>query len=146
MKHADDSDIAKYLSGMHRLVTHIIYVCLPVLRRIIEEDVIEHSRLFGIEYLCGNISRDEWGQKLYLAARKRERKQRIQQVLDMTTATCGDIFRNWMHNEINDDEIIGCLLELVKYANEQIDIQNKQYGTKLRHLDPMSDTHYTVHA
>lgn len=141
MRHADDSDFVQYLSRAHRLMVHVIDVCLPVLRRAMEE-----NRELGIEYLCGNISRDEWGQKLYLASRKRERKQRIQQVLDMVTMACGDIFRNWINSDMNDDDIIGAIVELITYANEQIDIQNKQYGTKLRYLDPMSDAQYIVHA
>jgi hypothetical protein len=141
MRHADESDLAMYISGMHRLVNHLIYVCLPVLRHN-DAETIKYRKL-GVEYLNGDISRDEWGQKLYLVARKRERKQRLHQVLEMATVASGDIFRNWMHNDINDDEIIGSMLELVKYVNEQIDIQNVQYGTKLRHLDVTTEN-YTV--
>ena len=132
------------VTGLHRLVNHLVYVVLPALHEGIENDVVENHRQYGVEYLRGNLSRESWGQKLYLACRKRERKQRIHQILDMVTGATSDLFRNWIHGAVPFPEILQGMRTLIEYANEQILRQNKQYGTHTRLLDPLSDAYYHV--
>jgi hypothetical protein len=130
----------QYLQGSHRLATHLLYTVIHSLHRTLEEDTEEYRRKWGVEYLRARISKDEWANKLYFAARRQERKQRILLLMEMVVGTTGDIFRSWP----SVDEVLFSLETLYKYANEQIDVQNHQYGTKLRHLNPMAVEHYTV--
>ena len=130
----------QYLQGSHRLANHLLCTVINGLRRTLEEDTEEYRRKWGVEYLRARISKEEWAGKLYFAARRQERKQRILHLVEMVVGTTGDIFRSWP----STDEVLCSLETLYKYANEQMDVQNHQYGTKLRHLDPMAEEHYTV--
>jgi hypothetical protein len=143
MERIDDVVLYKhrqYLERSHRLATHLLCTVINSLRRSLEEDTQEYRRKWGVEYLRARISKEEWANKLYFAARRQERKQRILLLMEMVVGTTGDIFRSWP----SADEVLQSLQALYTYANEQIDVQNHQYGTKLRHLDPISEEHYTV--
>ena len=145
------SNHQRYLERSHRLATHLLDTVVFNLRRSIDEDAEEYRRKWGVEYLRARISKEEWAKKLYFVARRRERKQRILFLMEMVVGTTGDTFRAWpsadqprYHPMTYGSQVYQSLQALFVYANEQIDVQNRQYGTKLRHLDPMSDDHYTV--
>lgn len=133
-----------YMEGLHQLVNHLLFVVVPGLQHRVERDVAEKHRTYGVAYLDGTLSRDEWGQKLYLAARKRERKQRIHHVLEMMTTVSADVLRNWLHGNSSREEMVQSLKTLVEYVNSQIALQNRHYGTHTRTVDPLSDAYYYV--
>ena len=130
-----------FVERTHRLSTYLLDMVIPDLIRSLEEDLVEYRRKWGVEYLRHHISRDDWGKKLYLAMRKQERKQRVLHILQMVTEASGDVFRSWP----SDDEVVVSLGSLLDYANAQIDLQNKQYGTKVQHLDPFCNGVYRVY-
>jgi len=126
----------RMMSNTHRLTNHIRYVELPRLHDAITNHEARNSRKWGIEYLRNNVTREEWGQKLYLAYRKKEREQRMVDILEMFTAVSCTLYRNWYNDGITGLEMIESLHKLVQYVNEIISIHNKQYGTKTAFLDP----------
>jgi hypothetical protein len=130
----------RYVERSHRLANHLVDTVVVSLRRTVDEDTLEYRRKWGVEYLRGQISKEEWAKKLYFAARRQERKQRILFLMEMVVGTMGDLFRSWP----STSEVLESLRGLFAYANEQIDVQNRQYGTCLQPLDPMADNHYMV--
>ena len=135
-----DSGIEKedqvMLSDTHRLTNHIRHVEIPRLRNTITDDEKKNSRKWGVEYLRNKVTRDEWGQKLYLAYRKKEREERMLNILDMFTQVAVDVYRNWYYNDMTGSEMLQSLCTLIQYTNENIRIHNQQYGTKVALLDP----------
>jgi len=135
-----DSGIAKQdqmmLNNTHRLVNHIRYVEMPRLQTILDDQEVKNGRKWGVEYLRHHISREEWGQKLYVAYRKKEREQRKLNIFDMFHRVTCDLYRNWYNHDMTGTEIIESLYKLLEYANENIQLFNKQYGTKVALLEP----------
>jgi len=127
------------LSKTHRLVNHVRYVELDGLRNTIAEHETKNGRKWGVEYLRNNVTREEWGQKLYLAYRKKERAQRMLNIMEMFVMVSQDIYRNWYNNAMTGPEMTESVRKLLQYANENISTHNKQYGTKTALLDPSKE-------
>ena len=124
------------LNNIHRLVQHLRYVELPRLGNIIADHERRNSRKWGVEYLRNRVTRGEWGQKLYTAHRKKEREQRKMDILEMFVMVSCDLYRNWYSNIMTGYEMMESLHKLIQHANDNIQIHNKQYGTKTALLDP----------
>jgi hypothetical protein len=129
-------DDHKMMANTHRLTNHIRYVELPRLHDAVASHEARNSRKWGVEYLRNNVTREEWGQKLYLAYRKKEREQRMVDILEMFMTVSCTLYLNWYIDGITGLEMIDSLHKLVQYTNENIRIHNKQYGTKTAFLDP----------
>jgi len=128
-----------FLNNTHRLTNHLRYVEIPRLRTTVdEEDMINtvNSRKWGVEYLRNHVTREEWGQKLYLAYRKKERGQRRMNILEMFVMVSCDLYRNWYQNAMSGPDLVESVYKLIEYANENIRLHNQQYGTKVALLDP----------
>ena len=125
------------LNNIHRLTNHVRYVDIPGLHTTIADHETMNSRKWGVEYLRNNITREEWGQKLYIAYRKKEREQRITNIMEMFVMVSCNVYQNWCNNNnMTGVEMIESLCRVIEYANENIRVCNKQYGTKTSLLDP----------
>ena len=130
----------QYVERSHRLATHLLDAVVPHIRRTLEENTVEYKKKWGVDYLKGHVSREEWSQKLYFAARRQERHQRLLHVVEMVIGAVGDILRSWP----SEKEVLQSLQALYTYTNEQVALQNKHYGTKLAALNPMADEFFHV--
>lgn len=124
------------LNNIHRLANHLRYEEIHRLRTSITDHDALNTRKWSVEYLRNHVTREEWGQKLYVGHRKKERGQRMIHILDMFWMVSCDIYRNWYADTLSGSELLASLQRLLQYANENIHLHNKQYGTKAASLDP----------
>jgi hypothetical protein len=124
------------LRNTHRLTMHLRYVEIPSLRAATENHEAQNARKWSVEYLRQHVTREEWGQKLYVAHRKKERGKRRMDVLEMYVMVSTDIYRGWYNDAMTGPEMMESIRALLKYANENIAVCNNQYGTKTALLDP----------
>jgi len=124
------------LDKMHRLVHHLRFVDLHHLRETLAHHEILEHRKWGVEYLRQKISREAWGQKLYLAYRKTQRLQEIHDILQtLVVATC-DVYQRWFHDEMEGSELLVSVRALVAECNRNMAAHNKRFGTKTPLVDP----------
>jgi hypothetical protein len=120
----------RMLNNTHRLIQHLRYEEIPRLHTTLD------NRKWGVEYLRHHVTREEWGQKLYVAYRKKEREQRRVDILGMFVMVSCDLYRNWYHDALTGPEMLESLHKVFAYTNENILVYNQQYGTKAAFLDP----------
>lgn len=125
-----------FLHDLHRLVNHLRYEDLDRLRESIAHHEDREQRRWGVEYLRQKISREAWGQKLYLAYRKTQRMQEMHDILQTVVVVTCDLYQRWFHNEIHGAELIVSLQTLLADSNENIVAHNKRFGTKAPLVDP----------
>jgi hypothetical protein len=126
----------KQIMDMYRMVVHMSDVSVPRLHgQTAETDDVQ----MGVSYLKNAISRDEWGNMLFLRARKRERSQQWLDLFQMAVDTASSLFRDLVGDKRDCDGTLNELNELVLYTNSHIDVLNKQYGTKRKHITSIGD-------
>jgi len=127
---------SKQIMDMYRMVVHMSDVSIPRLHgQTAETDDVQ----IGVSYLKKAISREEWGQMLFLRARKRERSQQWLDLFQMAVDTSSSLFRDLVGNQRDCDGTLSELNELIVYTNNHIDVLNKQYGTKRKHITSSGD-------
>jgi len=127
---------SKQIMDMYRMVVHMSDVSIPRLHgQTAETDDVQ----IGVLYLKKAISREEWGQMLFLRARKRERSQQWLDLFQMAVDTASSLFRDLVGDQRDCDGTLSELNELISYTNNHIDVLNKQYGTKRKHITSSGD-------
>lgn len=125
------SDMRDKLNRYHRMMVHVSDVTLAR----VQGRVNTNDTPLGVKYLRGQSSREDWGRSLYLLKRKEERERRYLDIVQMMVGNAGDIFRNFVAKSTDAKMTADLLDRLVDYANENIDVINRQYTVNRPHFD-----------
>lgn len=118
----DFNKIDKYF----RLYTHVLDGELPTLPR--EIGITDNSGL-GISYLVGDISEENWRDRLKRAIKKEEKNHNIYKVLKMFTDIMNIFFKNIIVDG-NENILITNADNLITYTNQQLQNVNNRYKSK----------------
>lgn len=130
-----------WMENVHQLLSHLDHVVLRPLVEETEQKISYARRMCGIEFLKHELTRDEWGKKLYIIYRKQERRTRLRDLFDMVTLAGGDLFRGWLSGAMSFEEWKECLDKVFVYANEQIQLLNQQYNLHIPFLHGSTRTY-----
>jgi hypothetical protein len=125
-----------FLNNMHRLVNHVRFEDLPRLQETIRNHETSEHKKWGVEYLRHKVTREVWGQKLYVAHRKTQRMQEMFEILQTVTIVTCELYQRWFYSEIQDVEFLVSLRTLLVESNNNIGEHNKRFGTKAPFVDP----------
>jgi len=125
-----------FLNNMHRLVNHVRFEDLPRLQETIRNHETSEQKKWGVEYLRHKVTREAWGQKLYLAHRKTQRRQEMYEILQTVVIVTCELYQRWFYNEIESVEFLVSLRSLLAETNKTIGEHNKRFGTKAPFVDP----------
>ena len=135
-----------FLRSMHDLMQHLRYVELPRLQETIQYHEARDHQKWGVDYLRNKISRNTWGQKLYLAYRKTQRAHGMHAILERVVVGTGHLFQDWFRGEMGHPELVFLLKELFDDANKNIGLFNKRFGTHAPYVDlERGMAHYVVY-
>lgn len=76
-------------------------------------------------FLTKEISREEWGDRLYRQEVKRERDERFLNFIKMMTHNGGDLLKKFVADLSKFVSTLQNLDALVTYANEQVEVFNR---------------------
>jgi len=108
----------------HRSIHHFQNWVLP--RYPAENGILDNTDL-RVQFLINNISEKEWAAALQKRVKQREKNVEIRQVLEMYTATLGDLFHAYVKGPM---DLEGQCNAIREYANDQFNKIAKRYGNK----------------
>jgi len=125
-----------FLKNVHRLINHMRFEDLPRLRETIINHETSEQKKWGVEYLRQKVTREVWGQKLYLAHRKTQRMREMHDILQTVVIVTTDLYQRWFYSEMESVEFLVSLRSLLVESNKNIGEHNKRFGTKAPFVDP----------
>lgn len=106
------------ISDFHRELVHVTAVEIQTLRHI--DDIRQTQRAnmdLRLQYLVGNLDRDEWKRRLFMRERTTAKKVEQRQVYEMYAAVVGDNIRAFVAGNRGADAIIAEMKAVAAHAN-----------------------------
>lgn len=116
----------KTVAHYHQVTSHFENHILPQLPR--EVGRLDFSNL-GLQYLLGDITKEDWRSKLKKMVKKNEKDNHLFNILNMFVNVMNDFFRNVIENK-DLVEFIKHADQLIDYTNEHVNKIQKMYGSK----------------
>lgn len=95
---------------------------------------------YGVQFLRGLIDRLDFRDRLYKATRQEEKYRRYYQVMEALTHNIAEAFRAYIAGASSHEELLSSSANFFLWTNQAIDEMNKQFHTKLVHVQPFMDT------